>query len=243
MFDHVDIRVSDRAASEAAYDAIFAAIGVMKTKSDDEIAEWDNELSVLQTDAEHPVTRNLHIAWWVPSEEDVQRFWEAGLAAGLRDDGAPGPRPQYSADYYGGFLLDPDGNSVEAVTHRRDARERGRIDHLWIRVADLAATKRFYTTIAPHAGFELGHDSPERVTFVMPDASFSFVPGEPTIGLHIAFAAPDDATVAAFHRTALAAGYEDNGGPGERPIYHPGYFGAFVLDPDRTNVEAVNHNR
>jgi catechol 2,3-dioxygenase-like lactoylglutathione lyase family enzyme len=242
VFDHVDIRVSDRAASEAAYDAILATLGVKKVVSDDEIAEWDNELSVLETDAEHPVTRNLHIAWFAPSEDEVRRFWQAGLDAGLRDDGAPGPRPQYGPDYFGGFLRDPDGNSVEAVTHSR-ARERGQIDHLWIRVADLAATRRFYTTIAPHAGITLGHDGPDRVQFRMPDASFSFVPGDPTVGLHIAFTAPDDATVEAFHRTALAAGYEDNGAPGERAIYHPGYFGAFVLDPDGTNVEAVNHNR
>jgi catechol 2,3-dioxygenase-like lactoylglutathione lyase family enzyme len=48
--------------------------------------------------------------------------------------------------------------------------------------------------------------------------------------------------VRAFHAAALAAGYEDNGGPGERPVYHPGYYGAFVLDPDGHNVEVVNHN-
>ena len=46
-----------------------------------------------------------------------------------------------------------------------------------------------------------------------------------------------------FHRVALAAGYRDNGAPGERPIYHPGYYGAYVLDPDGNNIEAVNHNR
>jgi catechol 2,3-dioxygenase-like lactoylglutathione lyase family enzyme len=65
----------------------------------------------------------------------------------------------------------------------------------------------------------------------------------PTENLHLAFPAPDDETVAEFHRAATAGGYRDNGGPGERPIYHPGYFGAFVLDPDGNNVEAVNHNR
>ena len=54
---------------------------------------------------------------------------------------------------------------------------------------------------------------------------------------------PDNATVEEFHRRALAAGYRDNGGPGERPVYHEGYYGAFVLDPDGNNVEAVCHNR
>ena len=242
MFDHVGIRVSDRAASEAAYDALFATLGVEKIHSDDELAEWDNDYALEAADADHPVTRNLHIAWFAPSEEEVQRFWDAGRAAGLRDDGAPGPRPEYGPDYYGGFLLDPDGNSVEAVTHER-ARERGKIDHLWIRVADLAATRRFYTTIAPPAGIRLGDDEPDRVQFQFEAGSFSFVPGDPTIGLHIAFGVPDNATVEAFHRAAVGAGYPDNGGPGERPQYHPGYFGAFALDPDGTNVEAVNHNR
>ena len=53
----------------------------------------------------------------------------------------------------------------------------------------------------------------------------------------------DDATVDAFHREAVEAGYRDNGAPGERPVYHPGHYGAFVLDPDGNNVELVNHNR
>ncbi len=59
----------------------------------------------------------------------------------------------------------------------------------------------------------------------------------------MAFPASDDAAVDAFHRAALAAGYRDNGSPGERPVYHEGYYGAFVLDPDGNNVEVVNHNR
>ena len=59
----------------------------------------------------------------------------------------------------------------------------------------------------------------------------------------MALPAPDDETVEAFHRAAVAAGYRDNGPPGERSVYHPGYFGAYVLDPDGHNFELVNHNR
>ena len=59
----------------------------------------------------------------------------------------------------------------------------------------------------------------------------------------IAFGADSNQTVDAFHAAALAAGYADNGEPGERPKYHPGYYGAFVLDPAGINVEVVNHNR
>jgi predicted lactoylglutathione lyase len=96
----------------------------------------------------------------------VDAFWQAGIDGGYRDDGAPGPRTAYGPDYYGGFLLDPDGNSAEAV-HGERARPvpDGCVDHLWIRVADLAASKRFYTTIAPHAGIRLRDDEPGRSHF------------------------------------------------------------------------------
>jgi catechol 2,3-dioxygenase-like lactoylglutathione lyase family enzyme len=61
--------------------------------------------------------------------------------------------------------------------------------------------------------------------------------------VHIAFRADTNEAVDAFHRAATGAGYTDHGAPGERPHYHPGYYGAFVLDPDGHNIEAVNHNR
>ena len=67
------------------------------------------------------MTRRLHIGFAAPSREHVDAFWRAGTEAGYQDDGAPGPRPQYHADYYGAFLLDPDGNSAEASTTRRAA--------------------------------------------------------------------------------------------------------------------------
>ena len=60
---------------------------------------------------------------------------------------------------------------------------------------------------------------------------------------HVAFPSEDDATVDAYHAAALAAGYRDNGEPGERSVYHPGYYSAFVLDTDGNNIEVVNHNR
>jgi catechol 2,3-dioxygenase-like lactoylglutathione lyase family enzyme len=64
-----------------------------------------------------------------------------------------------------------------------------------------------------------------------------------TENVHLAFPADDSATVQAFHRAALEAGFRDNGAPGERPEYHPGYYSAYVLDPDGNNVEAVFHER
>ena len=75
-------------------------------------------------------------------------------------------------------------------------------------------------------------------------ASVSYVTGEPvTEHAHIAFSVATNDDVDAFHAAATEAGYTDHGAPGERTIYHPGYYGAFVLDPDGHNIEAVNHNR
>jgi catechol 2,3-dioxygenase-like lactoylglutathione lyase family enzyme len=77
------------------------------------------------------------------------------------------------------------------------------------------------------------------------DFSFSLIDDERALTelVHIAFSAAGDSSVRDFHAAALAAGYADNGAPGERPAYHPGYYGAFVLDPDGHNIEVVNHNR
>jgi len=146
--------------------------------------------------------RRLHIGFAAGSRPDVDAFWSAGIAAGHRDDGAPGPRPQYRHDYYGAFLRDPDGNSAEAVHHGAlDAR--GVIDHLWIRVADVAAATGFYETIAPHAGLSLGAVSDEHAWFKGDSGSFTLVAGEPTQHLQMAFAAVDDEMVEALHRAAL----------------------------------------
>jgi catechol 2,3-dioxygenase-like lactoylglutathione lyase family enzyme len=240
VFDHVDIRASDRAASERLYLTVLEAIGIARTHSDAELAEWD-DFSIEQASAEVPVTRNLHIGFVAPSRAAVDAFHAAGTSAGLREDGAPGPRPQYRDDYYGAFLLDPDGNSVEAVQH--EERRPRPIDHLWIRVADLEASQRFYETVAAQTGFVLDSQTEGRRTFAGAGGSFSLVSGNPTEHVHIAFSADDNGTVDDFHRVAVEAAYRDNGAPGERAVYHPGYYGAFVLDPDGNNIEVVNHNR
>ena len=245
MFDHVGVAVSDLAASERFYRTVLSVLVVEPSRADAEIVEWE-DWDIGPTDREHPVTRGLHVGFRAPSREAVDAFWQAGIDAGYRDDGAPGPRAVYGADYYGGFLLDPDGNSAEAMhTEREDPVPDGRVDHLGIRVRDPAASKRFYLTIAPYAGLRIGVDTLHRVQLVGADFSFSLIrDGRPlTEHVHLAFSSQDDATVRAFHAAALAAGYTDNGGPGERLVYHPGYYGAFVLDPDGHNVEVVNHNR
>ncbi len=241
MFDHVTIRASDREASERFYETVLQTLGIEKTYTDEHLAAWD-DFSLSPAGGDKPVTRRLHIGFVAPSRAHVDAFWRAGTDAGYHDDGAPGPRPQYRKDYYGAFLLDPDGNSAEAV-HHKGLRRGGVIDHLWIRVADVAAAKMFYEAVAPHAGFRLGHDTRKRAQFVGGSGSFSIVVGTPTEHVHMAFPAGENEAVEAFHRAAIEAGYADNGAPGERPVYHEGYYSAFVLDPDGNNIELVNHNR
>jgi catechol 2,3-dioxygenase-like lactoylglutathione lyase family enzyme len=246
MFDHVQIAVSDLAASERFYRTVLGVLGAQPVRADEVLVEWQ-DWDLFGTDPEHPVSHGLHVGFRAPDRAAVDSFWQAGVDAGYRSDGAPGPRPIYSPDYYGGFLLDPDGNSVEAVHGERERPvPDGHIDHLWLRVRDLDASRRFYVTIAPHAGLRTGDDAPGRVQFRGVDFSLALVDDDrpPTEHAHIAFAADEDDAVRAFHAAALAAGFEDNGGaPGERPAYHPGYYGAFVLDPDGNNIEVVNHNR
>ena len=70
-----------------------------------------------------PVTRDVHVAFAARSRTEVDAFHAAGLTAGATDNGAPGERPQYHPGYYGAFLLDPDGNNVEAVFHDRGGHE------------------------------------------------------------------------------------------------------------------------
>ena len=241
MFDHVTIRVSDREASERFYDELLAVLGVAKTHSGEAGPEWD-DFSLARAGEGEPVTRRLHIGFAAPSRAEVDEFWRLGTTAGYRDDGPPGPRPQYVDDYYGSFLLDPDGNSVEAV-HHGGIRRDGAVDHVWIRVAALPASKRFWEVVAPFAGLRVKDPAPDRVQLAGPSGSFSMLAGPATENVHLALPAETDEQVEAFHRAAVEAGYRDNGPPGERSVYHPGYFGAYVLDPDGNNIELVNHNR
>jgi len=240
MFDHVTIRVTDRTASERFYDTVLATLGIDRTYRTGTFSEWQ-DFQLTAADDDKPPTRRLHIGFVAPSREQVDEFWRVGTEAGYADDGRPGPRPEYGSDYYGAFLLDPDGNSAEAVDHD-SLRRGGAIDHIWVRVADVAASSRFYETVAPYAGFE-ARERPDRTQFEGSSGSFSVMTGTPTENLHWAFPTEDDADVQGFHRAATEAGYESNGAPGERPRYHPGYYAAYVLDPDGNNVEVVNHHR
>ncbi len=117
------------------------------------------------------------------------------------------------------------------------------LDHVGIPVSDFERSKRFYEQALSPLGYGLIME-PRRGAAGLgrsgkPD--FWVFQGEPGRAVHVAFAAEDRASVDAFHEAAIAAGGHDNGRPGLRPEYHPTYYGAFVLDPDGNNVEAVRH--
>lgn len=113
------------------------------------------------------------------------------------------------------------------------------IDHVHINVANLQRAARFYQAVLSALGHPPGSLGPQSFSadeFYVSEPG----PGQRLSHVHLAFQAPDPATVDRFHAAALAAGGTDNGGPGER-VYHPGYYAAFVLDPDSNNIEAVWH--
>jgi len=124
------------------------------------------------------------------------------------------------------------------------------LDHIEIHVSDLERSRAFYlSALAPlgymsrktlATGMGLGVGAPDGADD--PGGEFWIHQGTPsTPRVHVAFRARSRAEVDEFHRAALAAGGRDNGGPGLRPKYHPHYYGAFILDPDGYNVEAVYH--
>jgi catechol 2,3-dioxygenase-like lactoylglutathione lyase family enzyme len=118
--DHVTVGVSDLARSRAFYEAALAPLGITEVDTADVLpneVEFGNAHGhpfAISTD--YPVGAPVHVAFGAESEAQVQAFHESALAAGGTDNGAPGPRPEYSDRYYGAFVLDPDGPNIEAVT-------------------------------------------------------------------------------------------------------------------------------
>ena len=127
------------------------------------------------------------------------------------------------------------------------------IDHLSFYATDFAASKAFYEALLPTLGCGLvmemtatwDPEFPARrmAAFGPPQRPVLWIieTKTPASPRHVAFSAKSPEAVDAFHQTALKAGARDNGAPGKRPHYHAGYYGAFVLDPDGNNIEAVHH--
>ena len=118
------------------------------------------------------------------------------------------------------------------------------LDHVTIGTSDLARAREFYDRALKPLGIDRLYAEGQTASGYGADKkAFFWISARDAVmtGVHVAFAAPDHATVDAFHAAALAAGGRDNGAPGLRPHYHRHYYGAFVLDPDGHNIEAVCH--
>jgi len=116
------------------------------------------------------------------------------------------------------------------------------IDHVNIGVSDVAASRAFYERALAPLGYSALMEGSGTVGLGADRKPDFWISDRPSSApLHVAFVSPDRATVDVFHQAALDAGGRDNGPPGLRPEYHPSYYGAFVLDPDGNNVEAVTH--
>jgi len=124
------------------------------------------------------------------------------------------------------------------------------IDHISLSVSDMAAAKAFYAKALAPLGITVMMELPKSVTgdFDVTGLGKGHKPdfwlaasGKATPRVHVAFAADSRTEVDAFYKAAMAAGGTDNGAPGVRAHYHPNYYGAFVLDPDGNNIEAVCH--
>lgn len=113
LINHIHLRARDFAAARRFYAAVFGALGIpISGESDDHL--WCDEFFLDALGSEDAAATHIHLAFQAPDRDAVMRFHRAGLAAGGTDNGAPGERP-YHSGYYAAFLLDPDGNNIEAV--------------------------------------------------------------------------------------------------------------------------------
>jgi hypothetical protein len=142
MFARVTVTAADLGASRHFYEALLGG------------GEWP-DFALARAGTEHPGTRHLHVAFGARSRDEVDERWQRAIDAGYRSDGEPGPRSQYSDEYYGGFLLDPDGNSAEVVHGVHPVRDDSVLDHLWLGVADVEASRRSWEAVAPRLGIRV----------------------------------------------------------------------------------------
>ena len=116
LIDHVHLIARDLAASRRFYDAALGALG-RKVEGEGEGYFWSDELFVSSEAMQTSGATHVHLAFQAADRAGVDRFYAAALAAGGKDNGPPGIRPHYHPNYYGAFVLDPDGRNVEAVCH------------------------------------------------------------------------------------------------------------------------------
>ena len=122
MLDHVTFGVGDIKRSQAFYDQALRALGIERLYVEGDCAGYGaNDKAFFWIGLKGAAQTGAHVAFATPDRETVDRFYQAALAARGKDNGAPGLRPHYHENYYGAFVLDPDGHNIEAVCHRQIA--------------------------------------------------------------------------------------------------------------------------
>jgi catechol 2,3-dioxygenase-like lactoylglutathione lyase family enzyme len=177
VIDHVRIRVPDLDAARAFYRRTFELLDGPEPAEEGGFIEW-TDFSITQESGERPATRGLHLGFRADSTRRVDDWWQAMIELGYPSAGEPGPRPSYGPDYYGGFIVDPAGNSVEAVNNG-PRRQPGVIDHLWLRTRSLNRSSRFYEAVCPTVAHTVEHH-PGRTQIRGSGATFAIVEGPPT---------------------------------------------------------------
>ena len=120
LIDHIQLVVDDLDASRRFYKAVFDVLGIPMESNNQDSHFWGDELFVSKPDgpeAAGQLTGRHHLAFQAKDRATVDLFYAEGLKAGGKDNGPPGERKKYHPGYYAGFLLDPDGNNIEAVHH------------------------------------------------------------------------------------------------------------------------------
>ncbi|MDJ0945398.1 MAG: VOC family protein [Kiloniellales bacterium] len=261
MFTHFTLGTNDRPRAEAFYAAVTPPLGLKLVKSVEAFFAYGVEeqappLLVINPPFDSlPATwsNGFHIALLARDAAAVQAFHAAALAAGGHDEGAPGLRPAYAADYYAAYVRDPDGNKLQAV-HYRNGRKAGPcgevVSHITLGSNDLERSRGFYQGLLSVLGVQRlsAEETPgEDLAFGLPGTRLPIVfiqkpfDGRPATwgnGAHVSFDAPSHAAVRAFHEAALALGGSDEGAPGLRPRYHAAYYAAYVRDPDGNKLQA-----
>lgn len=253
--DHASVGVSDLGASIRFYDAALAPLGARRRFRDGDYVAWgsatvNGHFAVCRRPSPRPQL-GAHACFAAGSREEVEAFHRAALAAGGEDNGPPGYRPQYSPDYYGAFVLDPDGNHLGVVARLaadQASTPRARIlDHLSIGTVHLGEAARFYDALLAPLGAARLRTRDDYVMFGTDLNDTTFILAEPDEpgavapqpGFHACFAADSRESLALFHAAGLRGGARNNGTPGPRPDYAIDYWGAFLVDPWGNHVGAV----
>ena len=266
MFSHFTLGSNDLKRSRNFYEPVMAALGQTLLEASME----QGYLMFGPADGRHPHLflcrpfdglpatwgNGFHIAFNTADQATVEGFHGAALANGGLDEGAPGLRRHYAADYYAAYVRDPDGNKLQAVCYL-DGRRAGStgdvISHITLGHGDLERERAFYAAVLGVLGIdEIAEEGDatsvayglggSELPVVYIQEAFDGRPATWGNGTHTAFSASTREAVRRFHAEALAHGGRCAGAPGVRPQYSENYYAAYVYDAVGNKLQAVCRN-